>query len=306
MSMTMSRPRPVLPSTTYLVTRRCAQRQFLLRPCEEINRFFLYCLAFAASRTGVLIHAACVLSNHFHLVLTDVSGNLPEFMLWLDGTLARGLNAYYGRWENFWVPGTYSRVELLDPPAVLEKMVYTLTNPVAAGLVCEGSQWPGVRSDTLREGNQRIRVQRPKFFFSDDGELPETIELLIQPPQSMAELEGSLGTQSLHEAVLEKEAEIRSTFEAEGRRFLGRDEVLRQSPKDSPSSQEPRRNLNPQVACRDKERRTRRLNWIRVFFLAYREAFRKLAEGVRDVVFPAGTYWLRIHLRCLCADPAPG
>jgi len=266
----------------------------------------LYCLGYAASRYGVRLHAVCVLSNHFHLVLTDVRGNLPEFMLWLDGTLARGLNAYYGRCENFWAPGTYSRVELLDPAAVLEKMVYTLVNPVAAGLVGEGRQWPGVRSETLRGGFQRLQVQRPEFFFRERGDLPEAVEVVLEQPEALLLLDGQGGGERLHEAVRDKETEIREAFRAEGRRFLGREEVLRQSPRDSPLSCEPRHQLNPQVACRDAERRTRRLESIKSFLAAYREAFRKFAEGVRDVVFPAGTYWLRIHLGCLCADPAPG
>lgn len=35
----MSRPRHVIPNATYLITQRCAQRQFLLRPSKEITDF---------------------------------------------------------------------------------------------------------------------------------------------------------------------------------------------------------------------------------------------------------------------------
>jgi hypothetical protein len=37
----------------------------------------------ASKRFGVLVHGYAVLSNHYHLVLTDVHGNLPAFMGWL-------------------------------------------------------------------------------------------------------------------------------------------------------------------------------------------------------------------------------
>jgi len=47
----MSRPRQVLPGQFYLVTRRCTQRQFLLRPDAATNNAFTYCLIEAAQRT---------------------------------------------------------------------------------------------------------------------------------------------------------------------------------------------------------------------------------------------------------------
>src|SRR5690348_1149584 len=37
-------PRQVLPRQFYLITRRCTQRQFLLRPDAPTNNAFLYCL----------------------------------------------------------------------------------------------------------------------------------------------------------------------------------------------------------------------------------------------------------------------
>ncbi|MBK6848690.1 MAG: hypothetical protein IPG96_14555 [Proteobacteria bacterium] len=62
----MSLPRPVIAGETLLVTRRCVQRQFLLRPSATVNGIIGYCLAVAAERYGVRVHAFCVLSNHLH------------------------------------------------------------------------------------------------------------------------------------------------------------------------------------------------------------------------------------------------
>jgi putative transposase len=59
-------PRQVIAGKTYLVTRRTAQRQFLLKPCELTNNTFGYILAVAAARYRVLVHAVVVLSNHYH------------------------------------------------------------------------------------------------------------------------------------------------------------------------------------------------------------------------------------------------
>ena len=68
----MSLPRRVLPNTTYLVTRRCLGRRFLLRPDDALNNLFIYCLGLAANKHGIEVHAVGAMSNHYHLVLTDV------------------------------------------------------------------------------------------------------------------------------------------------------------------------------------------------------------------------------------------
>ena len=61
----MSVPRQILPNATYMVTRRCTQRQFLLLPTPIAKLVFGYCLALAQRYTGVLVHAATVVSNHY-------------------------------------------------------------------------------------------------------------------------------------------------------------------------------------------------------------------------------------------------
>jgi REP element-mobilizing transposase RayT len=136
----MTAPRQVLPNATYLTTRRCLDRMFLLRPAALVNSVFEYVLAVKATEYGVLVHAYCVLSNHWHCVLTDPHGRLPEFQRDLGSTIARALNAAHGRWESFWAPGSYSAVALQTADDVLGKMAYVLANPVVAcGVACSSS-----------------------------------------------------------------------------------------------------------------------------------------------------------------------
>ena len=49
----------------------------MLRPDDALNNAFVYCLAIAAKKHGVLVHALGVMSNHYHLVLTGPEGVLP-------------------------------------------------------------------------------------------------------------------------------------------------------------------------------------------------------------------------------------
>ena len=153
-------PREILPGTPYLVTRRCTQRQFLLRPSRATNQVFTYCLVVASARFGILMHGYAVLSNHYHLVLTDVHGNLPLFMGWLNKHVAKAINARLGRWENLFDSGKYSAVALEDQGAVRDKLAYTLANPVDAGLVEKARQWPGCWSHPNRVDGAPITVER--------------------------------------------------------------------------------------------------------------------------------------------------
>ena len=38
----MTAPRQIVAGAIYLVTRRCAQREFLLKPSRTVNQVFLY------------------------------------------------------------------------------------------------------------------------------------------------------------------------------------------------------------------------------------------------------------------------
>jgi hypothetical protein len=59
----MSLPRQVLPGQFYMVTRRCTQRMFLLRPDAETNNALTYCLIEAAQRCQVEVILPCALSK---------------------------------------------------------------------------------------------------------------------------------------------------------------------------------------------------------------------------------------------------
>ncbi len=179
----MSAPRFIVPGVTYLLTRRCFGRQFFLRPNRKLNQIFEFCLAVAAARSGCEIHAYCMLSNHYHLVVTDVEGNLPIFMHWFNEYIAKCVNRRLGRWESFWAPGSYSQVVLTDREDVIEKLVYTYTNPVSAGLVRSFRHWPGARSTPREMAEPGKVVDRPKGFFRAGGPVPSTQLLKLRLPR---------------------------------------------------------------------------------------------------------------------------
>jgi REP element-mobilizing transposase RayT len=82
-----------LPGSSYLITRCCTQRQFLLRPSRVTNHNIQYCLALAAERTGVQLHTVCFMSNHWHGLLTDPEARLPEFLEIFHKLVAKAQNS---------------------------------------------------------------------------------------------------------------------------------------------------------------------------------------------------------------------
>lgn len=295
----MTAPRQILEGATYLVTRRCAQRQFLLTPTPLVNAILKYLLAVAARRYGVQIHAYCVMSNHLHLVVTDPGARLPMFEQYLDGLGGRALNAALGRREALWKPSSYSAVRLLEPADVVDKTAYVLANPVAAGLVQTGRAWPGLWSAPESVGGEPVQVERPRFFFRAKGTMPPRVELeLTVPPGfgSAAEFR-----EAVARALEEREAKAVWAAQAAGRGFLGEERVRAQAPASRPKSEEPRVYLNPRIACRDEVRRKEAIGGLLDFLRAYRAALRALRRGVEGVLFPYGTYWLRVAHRVPCA-----
>lgn len=293
-------PRQILPGVTYLVTRRCSERRFFLRPSDVTNAIFLYVLAAAARIHRVEVHAFCVLSNHYHLLVTDPEARLPAFMQYLDSLVARAVNASLGRWEGFWSSeNSYSAVTPVAPSDVVRKAAYVLANPVTAGLVPTGREWPGLWTAPEQLGSAKLIAPRPKVFFSPSGGMPASAELRLTTPPGFASAEEF---QALVAVALRELEDARQCEGARG--FLGRKRVRAQSPFARPAPGEPRRELNPRVAARDRWKRIEALARLGDFLRAYRSAWRARRAGDATIIFPAGTYQLRIEHAVRCAAPA--
>ena len=291
----MSRPRCILPGTSYLVTRRCSERRFLLRPDPQVRQLFRFCLARASARSGVVLHAYVAMSNHYHLVVTDPEGRLPEFQHWLDAYLAKTINLFRGRRESLWAPGSYSAVRLVDSEDIHQKLLYLYLNPVSAGLVRSLADWPGAKSLPGDCGRSCL-IERPRWFFRRKGDVPPECALTLVAP-------AGVDVQRLERERVEIETELRRRHRQRGWRFLGARRVTQQSPNASPSNPEPTRRLNPSIAAGDRWRRIEALQQWKAFLGAYREAWRAFCSGQRGVRFPPGTYWMRVRFGVRCGSP---
>ena len=273
-----------------MVTRRCAQRQFLLRPDDETNNAFIYCLAEAALRFEIDVILPSVMSNHHHTVIYDRHGRAIEFIAHFHGMLARCQNALRGRWENHWSSEPVSIVHLVDRVDVINEVVYAASNPVKHGLVDRVHHWPGVNGLSLLLNGRAMHARRPAHFFRSDGPMPPEVTLHLTIPRELGDPEYFLG--AVRDGVAAVVADHAALRARTGATVIGRRRVLRQSWRDSPTSHEPRRTLNPRVAARRKWHRIDALQRRRAFVAEYRAARVAWLAGL-PAVFPPGTYWLR-------------
>ena len=290
----MSHPRRVLPGTTYLITRRCIDRRFLLRPDDSLTPAFLYCLGEAADLFHMHVHAYCCMSNHYHLVVTDTRARLPLFMARLNRNLALCIQALRPEHTGLvWEPGrSYRAVELTTKEALLKMTAYTIANPVSARLVEQCADWPGAISTPSQLGSLVRRVDRPARF---SNRLPASAELRLVTPASMAHTNhASSWVDAIEELVELREREETLRRSA---RVLGAKRVLR-TPWFSrpPRTQAPRASRrNPSLAAVTWEALRQAASALRAWRHAYRAAWNELKAGLQDVMFPTGTWWLRVH-----------
>ena len=168
----MTLPREVIPGRFYMVTRRCTQRLFLLRPDTETNNAFLYCLADAAHRFGIDVLLPCAMSNHHHTVIYDRRGTLPAFTEHFHKLLAKCQNALRGRWENLWSTEQVCVVHLVDPADVMRKLVYVASNPVKDRLVERVHHWPGVNGLAALLGQRPLHATDRGTSFAATASCP--------------------------------------------------------------------------------------------------------------------------------------
>lgn len=297
----MPPPRLIRPRATYFITRRTQGRRFLLRPDRDVTALFTWALAATASELDVEVHAVTVLSDHYHIVLSTVHGNVCAFAHLLNLRLANAIKVLRRLPRGVvWAPGELSIVELVTPNAVVERIAYTITNPVAAGLVHRPSEWPGLTTAIADIGQRTLRAKRPDYYFDADEWDEAACTAITLPPCLREESEDE--ARELLSAELERhEEKARAHAKTLGGRVLGAKRAAAVSPYACARSREPVGELDPHIAAGRgmTEARIAAIRELQQFRADHREAKRRWIAGERDVVFPAGTYWMVVHHKAL-------
>lgn len=287
----MSHSRPIHPGTTYFVTRRTERRHCLLRPDSRMTQFILFAFIVSARRHEILVHAFCAMSTHVHYVVTDPNGKLPRFLEMFHRLVALGVKIMR-KWEGVvWNGSQTSVVELHTEQAIVEKIAYTLANPVAAGLVHSAEEWPGAK--TL--GLSVLKARRPSIYFNPKNpkwDIDVEIDITLPPlvPDDCGEAFQNDIIQELDRLESAAHRQIPS------KRVLGAKRAQSIPPETRITSKEPRFQRNPTYAVGrgNHGKRDTIDNRLRDFRSAYRKALAEWRAGNRSIEFPAGTYAMRV------------
>jgi putative transposase len=294
-----------------MITRRTVCRFFLLRPDEErrAQRLFLYLLAVAAETHGVRVHAFIQMSTHYHLVVTDERGVLPDFMRDLNRWLAHTFKCLRGGWEGaLWDSQQCSVVDLETNDAVLKETAYVVCNGAEAGIEPRPEDHPGAVSAPSDIGRREIVVSRPPNpWLVSDGRWPPVARLRYAlPPGLVAEHGESGARRAIMTACERRAAELARDRAAQGRGYQGAEAAMRLSPTTRATSvSPPGRQRRPTHAVgpnrRDALRRkaVERRDWL----ASYARCWERWRSGDRDVVWPAHTWKMRVVHRQPCAPP---
>lgn len=127
----MARPlRIEFSGALYHVTARGNARQDIFLDDKDRHRF-LEVLGRVVSRFHLLLHAYCLMDNHFHLVVETPEANLSKAMRQLNGVYTQAFNRRHGRVGHV-LQGRFKAIVVDRDSYLLELCRYVVLNPVRA------------------------------------------------------------------------------------------------------------------------------------------------------------------------------
>ncbi|MFT3870771.1 MAG: transposase [Nibricoccus sp.] len=142
---------------------------------EKAKAAFLKCLGEACEKCGWVVHAWCVMSNHYHIALETPRGNLADGMQWLQGTFSRRFNSL--RRENGHLfQGRYKSLTV-EPAGLGALCHYIHLNPVRAKICTleKLGQWPWTSLHWLLQPKLRAKWFTPRAALEHAGELADMV-----------------------------------------------------------------------------------------------------------------------------------
>jgi REP element-mobilizing transposase RayT len=132
--------RSLLPDGVFHVTARGVARAPIFHDEEDYKLFRLQLLR-NAEKFEWMLHAYCLMPNHYHLIVGAEQAKLSRGMQRLNAGYATAFNERHGRVGHVFQGRFASRV-IDDGDHFDRAIAYVFDNPVAAGLCSEDGTWP--------------------------------------------------------------------------------------------------------------------------------------------------------------------
>ena len=141
---------------------------------ETTKTAFLRCLGETCVKSGWVVHAWCVMSNHYHLCFMTPKPNLVEGMRWLQVTFSVRFNRLRNERGHVF-QGRYKAL-LVEPDSAGAVCHYIHLNPVRARIVTPSTvaQWPWTSLTSLIDIRQRPAWYSPDPALAHAGALDDT------------------------------------------------------------------------------------------------------------------------------------
>ena len=134
------KPRICYPGAIYHLGTRGVDRQPIFLDVGDRLRF-LRLLADVTSRYRWRVHAYCLMTNHFHLVVDTPHANVSRAMQYLNSRYVECFNEKYGREGHLVERRFWSDLIRTESRAVTTSR-YVVLNPVRANLCRHPAEWP--------------------------------------------------------------------------------------------------------------------------------------------------------------------
>jgi REP element-mobilizing transposase RayT len=126
----------------YHVTVRGNERRSIFLGDEDSGRVvFLDVLGATCERFNWALHAYCLMTNHYHLLVETPDANLSKGMRQLNGVFTQFVNRTHPRVGHLF-QGRFKAILVERERYLLELCRYVVLNPVRAGVVAAPGDWP--------------------------------------------------------------------------------------------------------------------------------------------------------------------
>ena len=136
----MSRPlRISYPGAFYHITSRGNEQKAIFRSRRDREKFLGY-LESANKRYDAVIHAYCLMDNHYHILLETISGNISKIMAHINGAYTNYFNVKRERVGHLF-QGRYKAILVDADEYAKELSRYIHLNPVRATIVEKSEEY---------------------------------------------------------------------------------------------------------------------------------------------------------------------
>ena len=137
----MARPlRLEFAHALYHITSRGDRREDIYVDYAD-REAWLDVLAQVCKRFNWTVHAYCLMSNHYHLLVETPDANLSAGMRQLNGVFTQHVNRRHGRVGHVY-QGRFKAIVVQKDAYLIELARYVVLNPVRAGMVADAGDWP--------------------------------------------------------------------------------------------------------------------------------------------------------------------